>query len=355
MLWDLENLSVFLDLTTYCNAGCPQCHRTNPNGLGKEDWLPLIQWDLETFKKGFPVKELQYLSEIDICGTWGDPLMCKELYEIIEYIISNCNAKIHIHTNGSIRDEEWWWNLGVLGDKRLEVTFAIDGIDQQMHEKYRRFTNLEKVLKNMESFSQTNAVAICQTVLFKHNQNYKEEIKDLCKKHGSFKHTFVISDRFDTRDTIDGKRYFIDENGNEDFLEKADRESLSGAKVTGRKVSILEEDIVCRWAKPRNEVVINPDGQVLPCCYHANVHFQGRINGISGKELSRNPIYKDDYNMNLEKYNIFHTPLSEIINSEWYKKTLPNSIKGSDPVHQCINQCSSRVKKEHQLRLIDVT
>ena len=36
MKWDYKNLHVFLDVSTYCNAGCPQCHRTNPEGLGKE-------------------------------------------------------------------------------------------------------------------------------------------------------------------------------------------------------------------------------------------------------------------------------------------------------------------------------
>ena len=46
--------NIVLDTTTYCNAKCPQCHRTNPNGLDKQDWLPHIQWSINDFKKAFP-------------------------------------------------------------------------------------------------------------------------------------------------------------------------------------------------------------------------------------------------------------------------------------------------------------
>ena len=48
--WDASSINLFMDISTYCNAGCPQCHRTDNNGLGKVDWLPLVQWSLKQFK-----------------------------------------------------------------------------------------------------------------------------------------------------------------------------------------------------------------------------------------------------------------------------------------------------------------
>lgn len=353
MKWEYTNINVFLDVSTYCNAGCPQCHRTNENGLGKADWLPLIRWDLATFKKAFPVEELNHIYEIDFCGTWGDPAMCKDLYEMFEYIIQNSNTKITMNTNGSIRDEEWWWDVGVLCGNRLTVSFDIDGINQEMHEKYRRFTSLQKVLDNMNSIAQTKATVCSQTILFKHNQDYKEEIRALVKEYGSQFHSFVMSDRFERKNTVDNKRYFINENGEEEYLEKADR--LEGGIIAGTQTSLLSDKITCRWAKPRNEIVVNPDGQVLPCCYHANTHYKGRIDSQYGKEMHGNEIYQNGYNLDLKKYNILHTPLSEIIQSEWFQKTLPQSAEGDNPVHQCVMQCSNRWQKEHQLRIIDAT
>ena len=355
MLWNIKDLRVFLDVSTYCNAGCPQCHRTNPNGLGKADWLPLIRWDLKTFQKAFPKEELENILVLKFCGTWGDPVMCKELYQMCEYIIQNSNCRIEMDTNGSIRDTDWWWNLGVLCGDRLMVVFDVDGIDQKMHEKYRRFTHLDKVLENMESLSYTKARTQSQTVLFKHNQDYKDEIISLVKQHGSVKHSFVISDRFEAHQvTEDNKRFFIDENGEEDYLQRADPETLPDGVIAGIGKRVPSYEIKCKWALPRNEVVVNPDGQIMPCCYHANAYYHGNF-ADKGKEVWSHEIYTEEYSQNLEKYNILHTPLSEIIQSEWYQKTLPDSMKGNNPVPQCARYCSNREKLQYQLRSTHAT
>ncbi len=351
MKWYPEDIEVFLDVSTYCNAGCPQCHRTSEDGLGKIDWLPLIQWDLKTFQKAFPVEELTKVKKFDFCGTWGDPVMCKELDKMIKYIIDNSAARVTMNTNGSIRSEEWWWNLGVMCAERLQVTFDIDGPTQEMHARYRRFTDLQKVLDNMQSLSNTHSYVSSQTILFKHNQDYKTEIEDLVKEYGSRSHTFAISDRFDK--SKDGKRWFTNEDGEKEYLEEADK--LEGGFIAGAGTKDeLEKQIVCRWSAPRNEIVINPDGQVMPCCYHANAHMRGLMIKGQQMELHRNEIYADGYNKDLKAHNVFHTPLSEILKSEWYTKTLPNSIKGDNPVWQCVRQCSTRMATKHQLRVINV-
>ena len=51
---DSKKCKIWLDLSTFCNASCPQCHRTDANGLGKVDWLPLIKWSLKDFIRQFP-------------------------------------------------------------------------------------------------------------------------------------------------------------------------------------------------------------------------------------------------------------------------------------------------------------
>ena len=351
----MRGLKVFVDISTYCNAGCPQCHRTDERGLVKQDWLPLVQWDLETFKKAFPREQLRHIDRFKFCGTWGDPVMCKELMEICEYIILNSYCTISMDTNGSIRNPEWWWDLGVGCGNRLEVVFDVDGINQEMHEKYRRFTSLNKVLENMEMLSQTKAIVRSQTILFKHNQDYKDEIQQLCKDHGSTNHSFVISDRFESINTIDNKRYFYNTEGEKEFLEPADRDVLPDGKISGTEEKENSYEIRCRWAMPRNEVVVNPDGQVMPCCFHANSHYYNRFVPDKGKELAQHPLYMEEYNQNLEKYNVLHTPLDEIINSEWYRKMLPNSMKGNNPAPQCEKHCSNRVIKHHQIRVHNAT
>ena len=356
MLWNHNGIKVFLDVSTYCNAGCPQCHRTSENGLGKQDWLPLVRWDLETFQKAFPPEEMKHIETFKFCGTWGDPVMCKELNKMCEYIIAYSFTNISIDTNGSIRDTDWWWDLGVKCGSRLEVIFAVDGINQEMHQRYRRFTDLDKVLDNMNMLSQTRAKIKSQTILFKHNQEYKDEIKELVKENGSTNHSFVISDRFDRAEHKEtGIRPFINEHGNEDYLERADQGSLPKGKISGTNDAENAYEIKCRWAIPRNEVVVNPDGQVLPCCFHANAHYKNKFDPNYGKEVRNHPIYMDEYDANPKDYNVLYTPLRQIIKSEWYQKTLPNSMKSDNVVPQCARQCSNRIKKQHQIRENHIT
>ena len=86
-----------------------------------------------------------------------------------------------------------------------------------MHELYRRKTDLQKILNNMETFSQTRAQAKVYTVRFKHNEPYLKDIQELSKNHGAIKWTGVLSNRFYTQHRgifnyrYDGKNYILEE------------------------------------------------------------------------------------------------------------------------------------------------
>jgi len=175
-----RKLNVWLDISTYCNAACPQCHRTNPETLNKVDWLPLVQWSLEQFKMAFPVKTLKHIKNVQICGTWGDPGMNKDLLEICKYIIDNSNAFIFINTNGSMRDEFWWTHLGYIIKDRGRTIFCVDGIDQEMHSHYRQKTDLDTVLENMKGYGKWGRVGVF-TVIYKHNEDYLKQINEMVK------------------------------------------------------------------------------------------------------------------------------------------------------------------------------
>lgn len=218
-MFNRNGLNVFLDISTYCNAACPQCHRTNPNGLEKADWLPLVQWNLQTFKNAYRLhlKSKTNYAEFGFCGTWGDPVMNKDLLKMVEYIIENSKANIIFDTNGSIRDEDWWWQLGILAGKRLTVFFAVDGINQEMHSLYRRNTNLNKVLNNMKALSNTLAKVKARIIVFKHNESYLNEIKHLAINNGAIEVIATPSDRWPKGPVFN----FVDENNNDQTLEKS--------------------------------------------------------------------------------------------------------------------------------------
>ena len=70
----------------------------------------------------------------------------------------------------------------------------------------------------MNTLSMTKSIALSQTILFKHNQDYIKQIKELVKKNGSSNHVFYKSDRFENFPTF----YFINEKGESEYLEIAD-------------------------------------------------------------------------------------------------------------------------------------
>jgi len=345
-----ENIKLFLDISTYCNAGCPQCHRTDVYGLGKAKDLPLVQWSLEEFKTAFPEEECLNVSYWDICGTWGDPLMNKDIIKIVNYITQNSKGKININTNGSMRDEDFFWELGMHGKKQLQVIFAVDGIDQEMHQHYRRKTELSKVLNHMKVIgNETLSQAKSQTVLFKHNDNYKNEIKKLCYDFGSIHHSFVISNRFfpaswtnqHEKNEAKKKSYFVDENGEEQFFEPASVEKLKNKTLSLGKYDSFEQQeeyIHCRWANG-NKIVINPDGQVTPCCYTGNSFYMKKPEWW----VKNSETIMLEYLNNKELYNIFNHKLSDILNTLWFKDRLKQSFENKAS-SICSQHCSKKSK-----------
>ena len=218
----VKGCRVWLDLSTYCNASCPQCHRTESNGLGKVEWLPLVKWSLEDFVRQFPPESIDEVSMFEICGTWGDPIMSKDIGKITKYVMDNSEAEVHINTNGGMRTPAWWEDLGNYCGKRLTVYFDVDGTTNEMHQKYRRGVDLQTVLDNMEALSITKARAKAFTILFKHNQDYVHDIKDMCTMYGAEYVHVIKSDRF----WSSNKFKFINEDGEEDLLEAITDKSL---------------------------------------------------------------------------------------------------------------------------------
>lgn len=118
-------------------------------------------------------------------------------------------------------------------------------------------------------------------------------------------------------------------------------------------------NIKCEWMQTKR-ILVNPDGQVLPCCFFANVMYMyDRLGsekewepkkeyGISDQlmdtprvayETSKENILME-YHKNKEKYNIFNNSLEEILNGEWFTKTLPESWEDDSKLtRQCRTFC----------------
>jgi len=273
-LYNSGKLHIDLEPTTYCNARCPQCARNDETkNLKTRPWLPMSSISLEEFTEWFPRDVIANIKNVHMSGTYGDAGMCKDLYKIAQYIMYfGVGTTLSVNTNGGMRDEEFWWDLGVLCGKRLKMVFDIDGINQEMHGLYRRGVSLNKVLSNMKTISHTKARISTFTVLFKHNQDYLEQIKDMCKEHGATHCDHVESDRFKDKPYFE----FLDEKGKTQLLEQTTKEEVMAGSFdrVGRRVRDHRHEemkteyksIKCVYAA-NNSIKISARGLVTPCCY----------------------------------------------------------------------------------------
>ena len=98
--------------------------------------------------------------------------------------------------------------------------------------------------------------------------------------------------------------------------------------------------IECEWMRDRR-LLVNPDGQVLPCCYFANSMYTfAQTNELH--PLDRyNMKLLNDYYKEKDKYNIFNRSLDDIINEDWFTKALPKSWEKEETTCElCIRNCT---------------
>lgn len=315
-----KELIVSVEVTTKCNAACPQCKRTI-----NSDSLPLFDVDFETFKKWFPLDTVSNISTFLFSGNHCDAPSNKYIVEIIEYIIENSEASIIIETNGSLRSEDWWFELGMLCGSRLSVTFDVDGTDQEMHSRYRINTNLKKILSNMESLSYTRANINVFTVIFKHNHDYLQQIQDMCKEYGAKTFEYVQSNRF--RDNNE-KQYSLEQVIATDTITN----NNSRAKFfQDRDITSID----CYWEKDK-KLFIGASGHVYPCCHIASI-----AEGKNLYDYGESRTLHEDFKSVLTQDTCLHNnALVEILNSSLYVNGMDkNHLNTNNAEKQCRNFC----------------
>lgn len=345
--YEKKSLAVLVEVSSACNAACPQCDRFKPGTLETYDFLKNRKWSLDEFITAYPEKELNHIKELTFSGLYGEPTTCKDLADIISYVKTvSPRTQMDITTNGSTRTADWWYNLGIIGGDNLRVQFDIDGITQEMHSTYRRNTNLEKILENMSAFSTANPENTdVFTVVYTYNESFLEDIKELTKKHGAGHWDQIESGRFfQERGSI---YTYVDKKGNSHELIQVDKEMPSwiphirrtrNFKISDKVYSDDTHNVVCA-AGAANRLQIDHNGNVWPCCYlitatdHKNDDTEHLQNMREAGEM-----------------NLFQHSLGDILQKHWYTQGLSNSLnKCSTANKACVKWCGSKKGSDNNL------
>jgi len=375
-MFALDNINEFqLGITTYCNAGCPQCPR-NILGGKLNPKLPLCHLDADVIKKTFTDAIVKQTKQIFFCGSYGDPIVHPQFLDIVEDFRSkNHSLYIYIHTNGSAHKKDWWMSLAEIIGQNGRIDFNIDGLADTNH-LYRKNTHFEKIIENASAFISMGGIAEWNYIVFKHNEHQLKQAEDLSQSIGFKKINFRKTGRFLQQDNLEELDKWPVYNNNkidyylepttinahknrsmsnlsklkqeygEDLYDYFDSTPIKCDACVGKKVSITAEGLVlpCNFFEHNLYDLRFDDHSILPSSN--KLHFHNKQNQVEKFINDHNPSTLNIHNSSLEE--VFQNPFWNNLVDSW-NKNLDNGR-----IFECAFTCGKKLTKiwdQHELTM----
>lgn len=353
-----------IEITSYCNAACPQCPR-NLNGYGVNPYMPLCHLSKEIIDKTFEKNHVQKLRQVFFCGSYGDPIMHPDFLEILRtFRKKHPTLWLYMHTNGGVHDVDYWSEIANIMDGHGQIDFGIDGLEDTL-DLYRRKVKFTKVIENATAFINAGGKAQWNFIVFKHNEHQVESVKKLSKELGFFNTLIRNTGRFfnhkdvaemdrwpvyNKKDTIE---YYIEPPTNTAFRNRSMKLLPEIKKeYTDLKTYFDTTEIKCdALSIYGKKVAINAEGLVLPCNFLNHNLYDARFHDGSlpgAHELSfKNGVHTT--RLFLEKYgldnlNIKYKSLQEIFKNPFWND-LVDSWTNENRLFECAMTCGSKITK----------
>ena len=273
---------VHLEITSKCNAACPQCSR-NVNGGRDNPALPLVDLSLADVQRILDPasRSLSGLRKIFLCGNYGDPSAAKDCLAIVRWLRSAFpRAVVGVHSNGGAKAEGFWSELGeLLQAPHGYCRFAIDGLEDTNH-LYRQRVEWSHLMRNVRSFAAAGGALEWDFIAFRHNEHQVEAVRALALSLGvtrfSVKRTrrFVdkrsaeMTHRTPVEDRHGRVVRYLEPPSNPGLRNEADVVELRATlQQHGTYAAYLDRACVDCKAKTNAEVYISADALVFPCCF----------------------------------------------------------------------------------------
>ncbi len=168
-------LELEFQLTSYCQAKCPTCSRTIllNKGLLKPEHV-----EINTFKN--IIKKLNPDIVVTLCGELGDPMMHPDIEEIVELFLQNGNW-VQIHTNGALSNKSFYEKYAK--DRRVSISWGIDGMDAETNGKYRVGVNFDKAWDNMHTWFTNGGKGHWNFIIFRWNKHQLHDAYEYAKSN----------------------------------------------------------------------------------------------------------------------------------------------------------------------------
>ena len=329
---------------------------------------------------------LSHIEHWNFCGVKGDPASAQELFEILDYILE-CNPKteIDIRTNGGARNEKFWIKVGNrFKDKSCQVVWSVDGWEHTNH-IYRRNVKWNKLYANMNAYISTGAGSRWEFNKFQHNIQDLGTIESFCRMHNihldirePYGFSVVSDEQLELDSKENGEQHGIDvklnpvatsiktipvytkkENGisvfeysikphgvskkyiidDPDYKEHDIKQWKPGVYPIDQFIKYKNsvQEISCKATNYSQEIYIDSNGMIFPCCYTAGKYQMG------DEQLQQmlEP-YKEQ--LIVTKNNSIY----DVLDLKFFKSVMPDGMNGklNDKVGYCITcvqQCGKNI------------
>jgi MoaA/NifB/PqqE/SkfB family radical SAM enzyme len=366
-MFDFDTIDEYqLEITTYCNAACPQCPR-NQNGSGINPYLDLEHLPRSVIGTAFTTELCQRLRQVFFCGSYGDPIMHPDFLDILEdFRKKSPTLWLYVHTNGGAHNEQYWAKMASIIGAYGQVDFNIDGLEDTNH-LYRRNTTFEKIKNNAVAFISAGGKAVWNFIVFEHNQHQVQQAKLMSQALGFKDFKYRATGRFlnhSSMETFDqwpvqGKDKNIEYVIRPTTLDQYKNNSIKFLPQLKQQHSDLSEyfantEITCDSLAGK-KVAINASGVVLPCnmlnhnLYDARFRDQDVLPGCNHLSTvdGKNQVQEFVGRYGTDNLNIHHNSLdkifansfwSDLVNS-WTHNTFPERL------FECALTCGKKFTK----------
>lgn len=352
-----------LEITSYCNAACPQCPRNN-NGQGINKRMPLCHLERRIIDKVFTEELCQRLKQVFFCGSYGDPIMHPEFLDILrDFREKNPTLWLYIHSNGGVHDTSYWEEISRIMAGYGQIDFGIDGLEDTLH-LYRKKVNYHTVMENARAFIKAGGRAQWNFIVFRHNEHQVEEAKNLGQQLGFSNVLIRKTGRFFNHRSVEemsywpvaGEQYVLEPPTMPEYRNRS-MVFLPNLKKQYKNIrDYFDSTEISCDAMIGPKAVINAEGLVLPCNFFNHNLYDRRFyeeqvlpesNELSSLPDGRNQVraFLESYNLN--SFDIHHHTLPEIFaNPMWKDLVLSwNKTLSNGRLFECAMTCGSKLTK----------
>lgn len=361
MTFNYNNIDEYqIELTSLCNAACPQCPR-NINGEGINPYMPLTSINREILDKAFPIDLVQRLRQIFFCGSYGDPIAHADFLDILkDFRRKSPTVWLYVHSNGGIRNPEWWAELAQVINGYGKIDFGIDGLEDTNH-IYRKNVKFDRLIENVKAFIGAGGKAQWNYIVFAHNEHQVEQARQLSidlgfdsflpRNTGRFFHHAELEEM----DSWPSKDHTLNPPKKVDFRNKSMLNLVNLKKEYPNMREYFDTTEIKCDSLLGNKVIISAEGLVLPCNFFTHNLYDARFRNPNILPGANNLSFvngKNQIESIVEYYgkdnlNINNRSLKEIFTNNFWQHIVDswNKSLAEGRIFECAMTCGSKLSK----------